>query len=115
MQARYDSAYVHTLTVLKGLFDPALANGSLPDMAPAERSTALKTLLQVCFDPFFCHASQAASMLCPSEDLLPILHELCSMPDVSPCQSLTVCILGVEASPQYGSSCLHLGYCIPLS
>ena len=50
VQARYDSAYVHTLTVLKGLFDPAQANGSLPDMAPAERSTALQTLLQVCFE-----------------------------------------------------------------
>ena len=47
MQARYENAYVHTLNILKGLFDPALANGSLPDMSPAERSKALQTLLQV--------------------------------------------------------------------
>ena len=57
VQARYENAYVHTLNILKGLYDPALANGSLPDMSPAERSKALQTLLQVWFLIPYCSAT----------------------------------------------------------
>ena len=61
MQARYENAYVHTLTILKGLYDPALADGCLPDMSPPERSTALQTLLQVLFMPLFWRPSPVSA------------------------------------------------------
>ena len=48
VQARYENAYVHTLAILKGLYDPSQSKGALPEMSPAERARALQSLLQAC-------------------------------------------------------------------
>ena len=53
MQARYENAYVHTLTILKGLYDPSQSKGALPEMSPPERARALQSLLKACLCAYY--------------------------------------------------------------
>ena len=65
VQARYENAYVHILTILKGLYDPSQSKGALPEMSPQERSRAQQSLLQAC--------------LCAQLALRPNLHVLAAI------------------------------------
>ena len=67
VQARYENAYMHCVTVLKGLYDPKQSSDVLPNVSPAERKKALQTFLWVPF-PFCTY------MLKPSDTFLSFLN-----------------------------------------